>query len=277
MADRRKNSEYDPKSRVTFTHNPNSWSLNRSATMHVKSIDDELPKLYVAPPLYRAGSMSRFYNSINPMVSSPNTYKGKVKKLCSLFEKPKEVTAPQSPHSLTKYKSFAPERVPSMFNNPVSFNNAIRLPGTEDRIVVYTTSLRGVRRTFEDCYAVRMIFKGFRLWVDERDISMDSAYKKELQMVLGEKNASLPQVFIRGKHVGGAEVIKSMFETGELAKILRGFPTTDFACRSCGDVRFMPCYNCDGSRKVFDEEEDVPKRCLDCNENGLVRCPDCCL
>ncbi|KAM2791578.1 hypothetical protein PS2_003347 [Malus domestica] len=31
---------------------------------------------------------------------------------------------------------------------------SIRLPGTDNRIVVYFTSLRGVRRTYEDCYAV---------------------------------------------------------------------------------------------------------------------------
>ncbi|KAK0593414.1 hypothetical protein LWI29_036322 [Acer saccharum] len=148
----------------------------------------------------------------------------------------------------------------------------------EDRIVVYLTSLRGIRRTFEDCYAVRMIFRGFRVWVDERDISMDSAYKKELHCVFGGKNVSLPQVFIRGKHVGGADVVKGMFETGELARVLDGFPRREpgFVCRSCGDVRFVPCGNCSGSRKLFDEEDGVLKRCLECNENGLSRCSDCC-
>ena len=49
---------------------------------------------------------------------------------------------------------------------------------------------------------------------------MDSAYRKELQSVLGAKNVSLPQVFIKGKYVGGADVIKQLFETGELAKVL---------------------------------------------------------
>ncbi|OMP00913.1 hypothetical protein CCACVL1_03255 [Corchorus capsularis] len=32
-----------------------------------------------------------------------------------------------------------------------------------------------------------------------------------------------------------------------------------------------------GSRKVFDEDEGLLKRCLECNENGLIRCPECCL
>lgn len=147
--------------------------------------------------------------------------------------------------------------------------------------MLYFTSLRGIRRTYEDCYSVRMILRGFRVWVDERDVSMDCCYRKELMSVLGEKsmkNVTLPQIFIRGNYVGGAEVIKQLCEVGELGKILEGFPKTKpgFVCESCGDVRFMPCGNCSGSRKVFDEDEGLLKRCLECNENGLVRCPNCC-
>ena len=54
------------------------------------------------------------------------------------------------------------------------------LAGTEDRLVMYFTSLRRIRWTYEDCYSVRMIFRGFWVWVDERDLSLDSAYRKEL-------------------------------------------------------------------------------------------------
>ncbi|KAF8395663.1 hypothetical protein HHK36_019613 [Tetracentron sinense] len=158
------------------------------------------------------------------------------------------------------------------------FDNRIRLPGTEDRIVLYFTSLRGIRRTYEDCCAVRTIFRGFRVLVDERDISMDSAYRKELQSVVGEKTVILPQVFIGGKNVGGADEIKQLHEVGELGKLLEGFPVRDprFVCENCGDARFVPCLNCNGSRKIFEEEEGQLQRCPDCNENGLIRCPNCC-
>ena len=144
--------------------------------------------------------------------------------------------------------------------------------------MVFFTSLRGIRRTYEDCYSVRMIFRGFRVWIDERDVSMDAAYRKELQIAMGEKSSvSLPQVFIMGKYVGGADVIKSLFEIGELAKILKAFPVREpgFVCRCCGDVRFIPCLNCSGSKKLYDEDEDRVRRCPECNENGLIRCPDC--
>ncbi|KAK2987340.1 hypothetical protein RJ640_023641 [Escallonia rubra] len=152
------------------------------------------------------------------------------------------------------------------------------LLGNDDRIVLYYTSLRGIRKTYEDCCTVRMILKAFRVYVDERDISMDSAYRKELQGVFGGKEFSLPQVFIRGKYVGGADEIKQLHEAGELVKLLEGFPAKDpgFVCHNCGDARFVPCANCNGSRKVFEEEEGKLKRCPDCNENGLIRCPSCC-
>lgn len=114
--------------------------------------------------------------------------------------------------------------------------------------------------------------------MDERDISMDSAYRKELQNLLGQKNASLPQVFIRGRHIGGADMIKQIHEVGDLAKMLKGLPMRPpgYICEECGDVRFIPCLNCNGSRKIFDEDEDLIKRCLECNENGLIRCSTCC-
>lgn len=83
----------------------------------------------------------------------------------------------------------------------------IYLKGTEDKVVVYFTSLRGIRKTYEDCCSVHMIFKGVRVCVDERDISMDSSYRKELQDALQGKTLSLPQVFIRRKYIGGLEEI----------------------------------------------------------------------
>ncbi|BAT85147.1 hypothetical protein VIGAN_04264900 [Vigna angularis var. angularis] len=139
-------------------------------------------------------------------------------------------------------------------------------------------SLRGIRKTYEDCCSVRMILRGFRVAVDERDISMDSSYRKELQDALGGKAVTLPQVFIRGKYVGNADEMKHMNESGELARLLEGFPTQEpgFVCDNCGDARFVPCPNCNGSRKVFEHQEGGLRRCPDCNENGLIRCPGCC-
>lgn len=258
---------------------PSSSFFNRSLTIHGHRPTDSTPKSHstLNPSLNRTTSITKFYN---PVVET-SSLKGKVKNLCRLFEvsksSPKPTSTPPPEKQQKPSKSVLSESRLSPF---LSLNNSvIRLPGTEDRIVVYFTSLRGIRRTYEDCYSVRMIFRGFRVWIDERDVSMDAAYKKELQIAMGERkrSVSLPQVFIMGKHVGGADVVKSLFEIGELAKILKLFPVREpgFVCRCCGDARFIPCSNCSGSKKLYDEDEDRHKRCPECNENGLIRCPDC--
>ncbi|XP_030552190.2 uncharacterized protein At5g39865-like [Rhodamnia argentea] len=262
----------DSGSDSELASNQKSSLFNRSLTM-------QQPKTFVDhhPSLGRASSIRKFYSSIE-------SFKGKVLKLRNFFESPKSQPAPAAADKLhlqaqPQFQSQLLSRLKPTKSLGSSFSNnsSIRLPGTEDRIVLYFTSLHGIRRTYEDCYAVRTIFRGFRVWVDERDVSMDLAYKKELQCVLGEKKVSLPQVFIGGTYVGGADAIRQMYETGELAKILERFPkkAPGFVCECCGDERFVPCTNCDGSRKVFDEDEGVLKRCLECNENGLVRCPEC--
>ncbi|KAE8683172.1 monoglyceride lipase-like [Hibiscus syriacus] len=233
---------------------PGPLFLNRSFTMNPTAAESKNSKLHLLlnnpPSLNRAASISKFYNSFGSI-------RGKVKQLCNLFESSKSSSNSASPKEISPKVALRPSKsIAYSFSS--SFNNSlIRLAGTEDRIVVYLTSLRGIRRTYEDCYAVKMIFRGFGVWVDERDISMDAAYKKELQSVLKQKAVSLPQVFIRGKYTGDADVINSMFEVGELAKILDGFPRRQpgFVCRGCGDARFVPCWNCSGSRKVLDDDE----------------------
>ncbi|KAL3719124.1 hypothetical protein ACJRO7_004125 [Eucalyptus globulus] len=261
-------------------------SSKQKSSFFSRSFTMQQPKAVVDhhPSLERAGSIRKLYSSIE-------SFKGKVLKLRNFFDSPKPPPVPpaaaiaaaaadifhlqaQSQLQSQLLSRLKPTR---SLGSSFSSNSSIRLPGTGDRIVVYFTSLHGIRRTYEDCYAVRTIFRGFRVWVDERDVSMDLAYKKELQSVLGEKRVSLPQVFIGGTYVGGADAIRQMYETGELAKILERFPkkAPGFVCEGCGDERFVPCTNCDGSRKVFDEDEGVLERCLECNENGLMRCPEC--
>ncbi|TVU16293.1 hypothetical protein EJB05_39849, partial [Eragrostis curvula] len=164
-------------------------------------------------------------------------------------------------------------------------------PGGERKAVVYFTSLRGVRKTFVDCCAVRSILRGYGVRLDERDVSMHAVFRAELAALLGPGPAiSLPRVFIDGRYLGGAEDVQGLHEAGELARALEGCDAAPArklgfmeACAACGDVRFVPCETCYGSCKVFVEEEEEDdddvgefRRCPDCNENGLVRCPVCC-
>ncbi|KAJ4892094.1 Glutaredoxin family protein [Raphanus sativus] len=88
------------------------------------------------------------------------------------------------------------------------------------KIVCYFTSLRGIRKTYEDCCFVRTVLRGFHVAVDERDISMDSDYRTELQSSLGqEKPVCLPQVFVRAIQIGGVEEIKKLNDGGELGEV----------------------------------------------------------
>ncbi|KAL6651490.1 hypothetical protein ACP70R_010415 [Stipagrostis hirtigluma subsp. patula] len=167
-------------------------------------------------------------------------------------------------------------------------------PGGERKAVVYFTSLRGVRKTFVDCCAVRSILRSYGVRVDERDVSMHAVFKAELAGLLGpgSAGAALPRVFVDGRYLGGAEDVHCLHEAGELGRALEGCDAAPArklgymeACAACGDVRFVPCETCYGSCKIFVEDDDADgryydagefRRCPDCNENGLVRCPVCC-
>ncbi|KAK1374350.1 Glutaredoxin domain-containing protein [Heracleum sosnowskyi] len=167
------------------------------------------------------------------------------------------------------------------------------------KVILYFTSLRGVRKTYEDCCHVRVILRGMNVKVDERDVSMHSGFKEELKELLGNNiGGGLPKVFLGKKYIGGAEEVRRMNEDGQLEEVLEGCQKVDDCddrrysvsgvCKGCGDVRFIPCETCSGSCKIYyeadeyDEEvenEEVDfgfQRCPDCNENGLIRCPLCC-
>ncbi|MQM20343.1 hypothetical protein Taro_053364 [Colocasia esculenta] len=148
-------------------------------------------------------------------------------------------------------------------------------PG-DKRVVLYFTSLSVVRRTFEDCRAVRSILRGLRVAVDERDLSMDKGFLDELRGILGRRRLPLPRVFIAGRYVGGADEIRQLIETGELKRYVEGVPPAEpGVCGVCGGFRFVLCEGCSGSRKCHNEKGGF-RSCALCNENGLARCRVCC-
>ncbi|KDP45503.1 hypothetical protein JCGZ_09752 [Jatropha curcas] len=176
--------------------------------------------------------------------------------------------------------------------------------GEKEKVVIYFTSLRGVRKTYEDCCHVRIILKSLGLRLDERDVSMHAGFKEELRELLGNaySGGGLPKVFIGRKYIGGGEEIRRMHEDGQLQKVVEGCEMVEDSngpCEACGDIGFVPCETCSGSCKIYnerdeDEEEELEEeeeeeeeveeaggeygfqRCPDCNENGLIRCPICC-
>ncbi|CAD5178603.1 unnamed protein product [Musa acuminata subsp. burmannicoides] len=148
-------------------------------------------------------------------------------------------------------------------------------PGGEDTVVLYTTTLRGIRKTFEDCNTVRSLIESYGGHIVERDISMDSGYREELRLLMGRKEVKVPIVFVKGRCVGGAEEIVRLEEEDELGLLLEGLPRATKWCEGCGGLRFVMCMDCNGSCKVLDSEKKKVK-CEGCNENGLIHCPICC-
>ncbi|PWA95785.1 Glutaredoxin [Artemisia annua] len=167
------------------------------------------------------------------------------------------------------------------------------MPCNKEKLVLYFTSLRGIRKTYEDCCHVRVILKNSGFRVDERDVSMHSGFKEELKELLGDQyNGELPKVFIGKKYIGGVDEIRRFHDELMLDKVFEGCEMAighNEGCEGCGDVRFVLCETCSGSCKIYyevnsdeGEKEEIDEsdygfqRCPDCNENGLVRCPICC-
>ncbi|XP_057772493.1 uncharacterized protein At5g39865 [Salvia miltiorrhiza] len=182
--------------------------------------------------------------------------------------------SPSSPSIYHRNRS-AKELIRSL-SNPA--DREIRIRGAEKSVVLYFTSLRVIRRTFDDCSAVRSILRAFRVPIDERDLSMDSGFMDELQRILGESEKSkltLPRVFTGGRYLGGAEEVRRLHESGELKKYLEGLPPADpGTCEACGGYSFVLCQECNGSHKCYRGKAGIGS-CTSCNENGLVRCPSC--
>ncbi|KAL3612753.1 hypothetical protein D5086_003773 [Populus alba] len=113
--------------------------------------------------------------------------------------------------------------------------------------------------------------------------------KKCQESPLSSQENKNPNFLLRdstGRYMGGAEEVMRLVEEGIMGDVLEGLPKKGVkgVCEGCGDVRFLPCFSCNGSCKmvmVVKEElgqkqgRTVVLRCPDCNENGLVLCPIC--
>ncbi|KAK1323442.1 Uncharacterized protein QJS10_CPA02g00987 [Acorus calamus] len=143
-------------------------------------------------------------------------------------------------------------------------------PGGEDAVVIYTTTLRGIRRTFEECNVVRSVIESHDVRTVERDVSMDSGFKEELRLLMGKNEVRVPMVFIKGWMIGGAEEMTKAEEAGRLEEMLEGIPRgPGWRCEGCGGMRFVMCFDCNGSCKVLDKEVKKMVKCAVCNKLTL--------
>lgn len=237
-----------------------STSKNILSSFETRS-DADSPKLPEknAPSLRRSESLSSRVIKERPVEHAP-----KLRAIALLNRKP----------SFSKVFSLKNDKREWSRQDYLDRFERISPPGCEGKIVLYFTSLRGVRKTFEDCFMLRLILKGLRIHIDERDIWMHSKFRQELTDVMGTA-LSVPRLFIMGRYIGGADEVELLHEEGILAKLVEGLPKEcRQVCKVCADVRFIPCTVCRGSRKTI-SLDDAIVCCSKCNENGLIMCPLC--
>ncbi|GJW74786.1 putative RNA polymerase II transcriptional coactivator KELP-like protein [Tanacetum coccineum] len=169
-----------------------------------------------------------------------------------------------------------------MKRNPLEDYPEICPPGGADKVVIYSTSLGGIRRTYEDCNQVRSIMELHGFVYEERDISLHGEFRTQLRELLVDSvsdSVSVPRMFVKGRYIGGVDEIVGLNETGRLRRILSRVGIEKQvgrqACEGCGGARFVPCLECGGSCKVVVGDKKEKERCPECNENGLMYCPMC--
>ncbi|XP_021757768.1 uncharacterized protein At3g28850-like [Chenopodium quinoa] len=274
----------------------NSWELMAgldSTTPENNEIQDNNSSFRFTPQLSNSKPCTPKFFSKFKENSNPNT-NTRVRKPRQLFSEPDDGCGNKC--KLEKFPEICP-------------------PNGEDKVVLYTTSLRGVRKTFEGCNAVRSVIQGLGFGFCERDISMDRGLRDELKKLLASSSKGgnhevlapspppLPCLFIKGRFIGGVDEVLKLHEEGGLVELLQGLPRLEAGtvCEGCGDVRFLPCFRCNGSCKLvavvkevdddYNQDNVISKntnyvssdgvkrsvviRCPDCNENGLVLCPIC--
>ncbi|KAJ0977346.1 hypothetical protein J5N97_012820 [Dioscorea zingiberensis] len=272
---------------------------------------DKLDSVEVAPKSW--SEVSKALEDLKPTLTDQK----KVLDAKKVTSTPKPTPTP-NPNSLQTVKKEAEERPISTGYRPVKDNSFIlwdrenknkggdqgerkwrprdpfegyvekKPPGNERGVVLYTTTLRGVRRTFEDCETARRVVEGHAVdvgvEVDERDVALHGEYLKEVKEMVGEE-VVVPRLFIGGRYIGGVEEVVELGEVGKLREMMKwvarraegGGKGGKRGCEGCGGARFVPCLECNGSCKVVVEEEEEKKvvRCGECNENGLMLCPLC--
>ncbi|KMZ08038.1 glutaredoxin domain-containing cysteine-rich protein CG12206 [Drosophila simulans] len=149
------------------------------------------------------------------------------------------------------------------------------------KVVLYTTSMGIIRDTYAKCANVKKILRTLLIKFEERDVFMSVEYQQEMRERMHDETIRVPQLFVEGQHIGDADVVERLNESGELRQLLRPYKSiaTAYTCQTCGGYRMLPCPACNGSKKSMHRNhftaEFVALKCMNCDEVGLVKCPNC--
>ncbi|XP_043658191.1 glutaredoxin domain-containing cysteine-rich protein CG12206 [Drosophila teissieri] len=149
------------------------------------------------------------------------------------------------------------------------------------KVVLYTTSMGIIRDTYAKCANVKQILRTLLIKFEERDVFMSVEYQQEIRERMHDETIRVPQLFVEGQHIGDAEIVERLNESGELRQLLKPYKSiaTAYTCQTCGGYRLLPCPSCSGSKKSVHRNhftaEFVALKCMNCDEVGLVKCPNC--
>ncbi|XP_044573293.1 glutaredoxin domain-containing cysteine-rich protein CG12206 isoform X2 [Drosophila ananassae] len=149
------------------------------------------------------------------------------------------------------------------------------------KVVLYTTSMGIIRDTYAKCANVKQILRTLLIKFEERDVFMSVEYQQEMRERMHDETIRVPQLFVEGQHLGDADTVERLNESGELRQLLKPYKSiaTAYTCQTCGGYRLLPCPSCSGSKKSVHRNhfttEFVALKCMNCDEVGLVKCPNC--
>jgi len=74
---------------------------------------------------------------------------------------------------------------------------------------------------------VKKILRNLLVKYEERDVFMSRETQAEIRERLGTDVIIVPQVFVEGQHIGNAETVEKLNESGELRRILKPFKVSN--------------------------------------------------
>ncbi|XP_039495095.1 glutaredoxin domain-containing cysteine-rich protein CG31559 isoform X1 [Drosophila santomea] len=149
------------------------------------------------------------------------------------------------------------------------------------KVVLYTTSMGIIRDTYTKCANVKQILRTLLVKFEERDVFMSVEYQAEMRQRMQSGQVRVPQLYVEGQHIGDAETVERLNESGELRQLLKPYKSmaSTYTCQTCGGYRLLPCPSCNGSKKSVHRNhftaEFVALKCMNCDEVGLVKCHNC--
>ncbi|KAL7729417.1 hypothetical protein ACLKA6_008980 [Drosophila palustris] len=149
------------------------------------------------------------------------------------------------------------------------------------KVVLYTTSMGVIRDTYTKCANVKQILRTLLVKFEERDVFMSVEYQAEMRQRMQTSQIRVPQLYVEGQHIGDADTVERMNESGELRQLLKPYKSiaSTYTCQTCGGYRLLPCPSCNGSKKSVHRNhfttEFVALKCMNCDEVGLVKCHNC--